>query len=370
MFWNHEYVECIDPETIQSCALTCKFWHAIARRHIFRAIVLKSWAQLQEFVSLVLDDKSIIRLVRRIRLWGSLPPFDKSTAGQVLPPDWGVQDRWIYYFPYALASLRVCDQPNKDPQTFNVKTLELFDFGHVSGAVEDCEWFGFWIRHLPWLTNVENLYLHSCELASNALGAIVSCFPRLRRVGLTNIDLTGNNHAIMLQYSESPPTDTEEQRLERLKKACKHFGLDFEMMARTRIRPNGVVYWVPHTWPQIEVLYVNQARSEYTMPDIAFFDSWLHPPSVAKSLRRLELSRKIGMGGVARLLNSLGPSPVLEHLRMWVGCVVSIRAYLSTVRLLWLTYIRISGTLQIRPLSLYQPQVYSSTWGIGGQIPD
>lgn len=319
----------MSPETIQACALTCRFWHVIAQPHVFRAIVLRSWTRLQQFVSVVANDNRVIGWVQRVRICGSLPPIDKSSAGQALPSDWGARDRWIYYFPYVLAPLR----NQSSSQTLNIRTIELFDFGHVTGLVEDCEWFAFWLRHLPWLQRVENLFLHSCELASNGLAAIASCFPRLRRVGLTNVDLTRSNHAIMLQYSETPPMETEEEMLQIIRESCNKLGLDFETWSRKRIRPNGVIYWVPYKWPQIEELYVNHTRSEYTMLNLISLSSWFHPPYLEKSLRCLELSDMIDVKSVADVLKTLGPSPVLEHFRMWVGCDLYIRtSYLPAVR--------------------------------------
>ena len=350
----------MDPEAIQACALTCKFWHVVARRHIFRVIVLRSWTQLQQFVSLVVGDGNIVGWVRRVRLCGSLPPIDKSSAGQVITSDWRMRDRWVYYFPYALAPLR--DQSSTSALPFNIKILELFDFGHVTGIVEDCEWFAFWLRHLPWLENVEDLYVHSCELASNGLGAIASCFPRLRKVGLANVDVTGHNHVIMLGYSESPPTETDEERLENIRLDCEVLGLDFEVIARKFIRTNGVIYWVPYRWPRIEEVYVNHAHSEYTMLDIMTLNSWMHPPYLEKCLRRLELSPNIDIDGVADFLNTLGPSPVLEHLRMWVHCDVAYCMSRLSAAFLWLAYLHSSEKARYQLLSFYQPQVHSSTW--------
>lgn len=261
-----------------------------------------------------------------MRLCGSLPPFDKASAGKELPPNWGIQDRWIYYFPYLL-SPRIRDKTSDSYQSFNIKIFELFDFAHLSGAVEDCEWFAFWIRHLPWLENVETLYLKSCEMPSNAMAAITCSFPRLRRVGLTNVDFTANNHSLLHDLSSSARLATEEEVLEVFAKMCADHGKDFNELVKKRLPRNGVVYTAMHPPPPLESMYINNQFSQYAMLDLVLLDSWILPRVVAKSLRSLELSRAVEIFSIAELINYLGPSPILENLTLWVGYGIGLCGY-------------------------------------------
>ncbi|KAK7685022.1 hypothetical protein QCA50_011857 [Cerrena zonata] len=323
-FWNHKDIECSSPETILACSLTCKVWSNVARRHMFRVIILKSWNQLQRFTSLVIDDKNVIGWVRRVRLCGSLPPFDKTSAGKELPPEWGVRDRWIYYFPYSLAP-RIRDKTSITYQPFNIRILELFDFSHISGAVEDCEWFGFWIQHLPWLENVDTLYLKSCEMASNAMVAIGRSLPRLRRVGLTNCDFTSKNHATVTDLSSSPSSIlNDEESLKLFSEMCARNGQDVNEVLRDRIPRNGVKYTLMYPAPFIESLYVNNMSSQYMCTDLHSLYGWIMPNYIKHSLRTLDLSAELDLKMTAWFINELGSSPGLQHLRIWFPCDVGL----------------------------------------------
>ncbi|KAK7682435.1 hypothetical protein QCA50_014640 [Cerrena zonata] len=321
-FWNHDDIQCSSPETIRACSLTCKTWNKVARRHIFRAITLKCADELESITSLVINDKDIIGWIQRVRLYGSLTPLDKETAGKTLPPDWGIQDRWIYKFPSSLAS-RIRDKTHESYQPFNVKIFELFDFSHLSGAVEDCRWFAFWIYHLPWLENVEKLYLKSCEMPSNAMAAIAYSFPRLRKVGLTDVDFTANDHAI-IEHISAPYNPTEEELQNQRLAMCAHLGVTMDELMSSRIPRNGVKYIAIHPPPAIESLYLNRTTTQYEWFDLMTLYTWIHSSVVARSLRSLELSKWLNIDTVAHFLNRLGPSPSLEHLTIWVACNVDL----------------------------------------------
>lgn len=258
-----------------------------------------------------------------MRLYGSLPPLDKESAGTTLPPDWGIRDRWIYKFPHSLVP-RIRDQTHESYQSFNVKIFELFDFSHLSGAVRDCEWFAFWIRHLYWLENVEKLYLKSCEMPSNAMAAIAHAFPRLRRVGLTDVDFTAKDHAIIEDLTKTYEP-TEEDTQNQLAETCSHLEVTTDEPVRRRIPRNGVKYIIIHPSPAIESLYLNRTTMQYEWLDLLTLCTWIDPPVIARSLRSLKLSKWLNIDTVAYFLNQLGPSPSLEHLTIWVACNIDLR---------------------------------------------
>lgn len=326
-FWDRKNIECSSADTIRACALTCKAWHRVARRHVFRVIILRSWDKLQEFVSLALQDAAIMGWVQRVRLCGSLPPLDKTSSGMEIPSDWGTQDRWIYYFPYSLAP-HIQDAERRNQQPFNIKILEIFDFGHVSGAVEDCEWYAFWIQHLPWLNSVHTLYLKSCELASNALTAIVCSLPQLRNVGLTNVDLTTKNHAFVSPRATTlEERELEDQRtLKLFEEMVKKEGGDWEALLRQRVVPNGVEYVVAH-WPPppLESIYVNNSSTQYAPLRLARLDSWAEGVWVRKTLRSLGICTGVDVPSLAYYLRDLKFSPALQNLNIWAGYPLDTR---------------------------------------------
>lgn len=320
-FWDHQEIECFSPETIRACALTCKAWNKVARRHIFRVVILRSSEQLDRLKTQMLDDKQVIGWVQRVRLCGSLPPFDKASAGKELPAGWAIQDRWLYLFPYDLSE-RIRDKTSESYQPFNIRIFELFDFAHLSGAVEDCQWYKFWIQHLLWLESVETLYLRSCEMPANAMTALVYCFPRLRRVGLTNVDFTAKNYVPFRPISCSYAS--EEETLKCFAMICARNGVDFQEALRKRIPRNGVEYVGIHPPPKLESLYVNNYPSQYTDLNLSALSGWIFPHPTRENLRSLKISCQVELASIARLIDNLGPSPVLEHLWLWVAFSVGL----------------------------------------------
>ncbi|KAK7685021.1 hypothetical protein QCA50_011856 [Cerrena zonata] len=325
-FWDSKNIECSSPDTIRACTLTCQVWYKAARPHIFRVIVLKRWEDLQRFSSLAINDESVLGWVQRVRLCGSLPPLDRSSAGQELPADWGVRDRWIYYFPYLLAP-RIRDKTNHNDPTFNIKILELFDFSHISGAVEDCEWFAFWVLHLSWLKNVETLYLKSCEMASNAMTALAHSFPQLRNVGFTHVDLTSKNHAgINVALQPSLPFYLTEETITQQQMGGELALPDQKFVHRCcgPARENGVDYTIIHPAPRIESIYINNETSEYTWLDLNRLYGWMVPYNAAKYLKSMELSAVVELCSISKFITELGSSPCLQHLSLWIGCDIGL----------------------------------------------
>lgn len=257
-----------------------------------------------------------------MRLCGSLPPFDKASSGKEFPANWAIQDRWLYLFPYHLSE-RIRDKASPSYQPFDIGVLELFDFTHLSGAVEDCEWFRFWIQHIPWLENVETLYLRRCEMSANAMAALAHCLPRLRRVGLTHVDFTAKNYVPFMPISS--PYVSEEAVMKICTEICARNGVDFQMIMRKRVPRNGVEYTSIHPAPKLDSFYVNNYLSGYTDLSFHLLSGWLDPCNVIGSLRSLKLSSDLKLMSIAEFIRQMGPSPNLEYLWLWVGFSVSLR---------------------------------------------
>lgn len=154
----------------------------------------------------------------------------------------------------------------------------------------------------------------------NAMAALAHPFPRLRRVGLTNVDFTSKNYALFRRQSSSSLSDKES--LNAFAEICALHGIDFEEAMCHRILGNGVEYTGIYPIPELQSFYVNNHSSQYAELDLVLLDGWFPSSGAATTLRSLELSAGVEFFSVADFINDIGSSPVLEHLRLWVGCRV------------------------------------------------
>lgn len=138
-------------------------------------------------------------------------------------------------------------------------------------------------------------------------------------MGLTAADFTAENYSRFHDLLSPTPPVSEEVALKRLAEACARHGVDFDEVMRDYVPINDVVYEVELPPPSLESLYVNHQSSQYASFNLRYLSGWLLPREVATSLRSLEFSPKLQVWSVAEFINNLGPSPTLEHLRLWVG---------------------------------------------------
>lgn len=160
----------------------------------------------------------------------------------------------------------------------------------------------------------------NCEMSANAMAVFAHCFPRLRRVELTNVDFSAKNYAAFrctrLTYK------SEEETLKEYAKQCARKGIDFQEAMHKWVPRNGVEYTSPHPAPSLEYFYVNNHSSEYKELNLSLLACWFTPHCATQNLRSLELSAGVDFFSIAYFISEMGPSPVLEHLTLWVGCDV------------------------------------------------
>ncbi|KAK7685028.1 hypothetical protein QCA50_011863 [Cerrena zonata] len=315
MFWDHKNIVCSSPETIQACALTSKGWWAIARRHIFRAITLESCDELEELTEVMGTVKDAICWMQRVRIIGSLPPYGQRQSKQ-LPSQLAQRDRWIYDFPAKIEARRkeaLIHHTNLNSfYPYNVRILELFNVGHLSDVPNDCEWFGYWTSYLSLLEHVETFYSDSCEMSPNAMTAIIRSLPRVVNVSLADVNLELPNHVAIRDLTN--PTLLNEKENIRAQR-----GLDFEEASQ-----NGVHYTIWHPPPFLKNLSVIRKRLDGPSLDLLWIYGWFSPSRVSSSIISLDLSGRVELQSIFRLLAALGPAPTLQSFGMFAGCSESV----------------------------------------------
>ncbi|CAL1708564.1 unnamed protein product [Somion occarium] len=301
-YWDQENICCTSRKTVCALALTCREWRAVARRHIFRSIVLRNEEELNKLVSIIRREKDISGYIWKVRLYGSLPASNDS--GQDFPLKLATQDSWIYQFPSVFGS-----------SLPSIRILELFNFAHLSPLQGDCQIFAGWVCGLATLQSVEVLNLKYCEMGPNCLTALVRAFSRLKSVGLREVDFTTPEEVTLLDVS----TPTSNRPIFVCRTIASRFGLPAVIDILDR-RESLVKYKLFNPCPPLQSLYIDNAYAMYKPSNLGDFVYWFDPKAVSRSLISLSIGTGVDMKSVARFLTSLGSCPSLRNVNMYVSC--------------------------------------------------
>ncbi|CAL1708566.1 unnamed protein product [Somion occarium] len=187
-----------------------------------------------------------------------------------------------------------------------------------------------------------------CEMSSNSLTALVRAFPLLIRVGFASVDFSAQNSTIIREESLPPKpssrregsgTDIPDSETvsvnEPSVRPTPHDALGIPLSSHDH--PTlPVQYPLLHPPPSLQSFTVNNLCTDFFEFDFLLLRDWFRPEMLTKSLKSLDVSSWVDDLTLAKFITSLGTSPALECLTLWVGW--GLRYYMrSTVDIHHLT---------------------------------
>ncbi|CAL1708727.1 unnamed protein product [Somion occarium] len=307
-------------KTLRACARTCLRWRSAARPHIFRFLKIKSPSRLNDLTALIQVDPQVAGWIQKVRLDGVSISYRDELRKRLGSVDED-KDCWIYGFPSEIG----VPLPS-------LKCLELTGFAHLSKKREDQEAFASWIRGLAELRSVVELNMVRCEMSSNGLTAIVRAFPKLVEVGFASVDFTAPNIASLRDDSSLPnPSSKQERPIKTDVPDSEAIFVDKLSIPPTLDDAKGtpasshddpplpVHYPLFHPPPLLQSFTINNVFTDLLQFDFHLVRDWLRPEILARSLKSLDIESFVDGPTLANFIASLGMSPALECLHLYVG---------------------------------------------------